>query len=232
MVVSFIEHLCIVFENDDFRSSGVKSPCYFFTNLLVTEMLQKLFTDSRHSWSDIAQQFFAIIIKVYQIDLHSILSNDKRLQAICGELALNVNVIKSELLRGIRQNDKSPVFLESCKKFLKIISAELIEREESLGDVFDVLSNEINLTEFISNCIKIIYEHEPLQEEFVDYSLIGVLRIVEILIIKFPTIITEEEREKFLRYLLNECLFKIEDGILVDKPLYKNPKVRKTAIDL
>ena len=77
-----------------------------------------------------------------------------------------------------------------------------------------------------------IYDRGKMESDQVDYSLIGILRIVEIIFIKYPKTISDEDREKFLSFLLKECLFKIENGILVDKALYKNHKVRKIAIDL
>jgi len=167
-------------------------------------MLEPLSKDSKNALTEVSQAFFAIIIKMYQIDMHWILSNDARIRNICIELGLNIDVIKAELLKGIKQNEKAPIFIDSCKKYLKIISNELIEREERLGDIFDYLSSTIDIESFLTNLFDMIINREVLSEEYTDYSLLGMIKIVEIIIIKYPNAILKEKRQQYIDFLLNE----------------------------
>ena len=229
---NFIEHLCIWLEIDELSNLGIKQPCHFFAHLLMTEMLEPLSKDSKNALTEVSQAFFSIIIKMYQIDMHWILSNDSRIKKIWSELGLNIDVIKSELLKGIKQNDKAPIFLDSCKKYLKIISNELIEREEKLGDIFDYLSTTIEFRPFLTNLFDMIIKREILSEEYTDYSLLGMIKIAEVMIIKYPYELVKENRLQYLNFLLNECLYKIDNGILSNQPLYSNLKLRRATLEL
>lgn len=232
ILCNFIEHLWICLEIDELSNLGIKQPCHFFAHLLLTEMLEPLSKDSKNALTEVSQAFFAIIIKMYQIDMHWILSNDARIRNICIELGLNIDVIKAELLKGIKQNEKAPIFIDSCKKYLKIISNELIEREERLGDIFDYLSSTIDIESFLTNLFDMIINREVLSEEYTDYSLLGMIKIVEIIIIKYPNAILKEKRQQYIDFLLNEWLFKIDNGVLSNQPRYTNLKLRKTTFEL
>jgi hypothetical protein len=134
-------------------------------------------------------------------------------------------------MKGINQTDKAPVYPETCKKFLKLVSAELIERGQLMGDVFDDLARNIDINKLMLNCVSIIIQREYLAMEFNDYSLNGLFKIIEIIIIKYPGSLSKAERLSFIKFILNECLFKFENGILVDQARFKNPRLRRIAID-
>lgn len=63
-----------------------------------------------------------------------------------------------------------------------------------------------------------------------DIPLLGMLKLAEILVLKFPGEI--DDRKAFLGFLLGECLFRIENGALTDEARYNSSKIRKAAIDL
>lgn len=94
------------------------------------------------------------------------------------------------------------------------------------------ISDSIDIQAFLKILFNTIYERKNLNEDSADYTLIGVLKLVEVFLIKFPRIIVEKERQKLISYLLTECLYKFEHGFLGDDPIYRNIKVRKAAIEL
>jgi len=55
---------------------------------------------------------------------------------------------------------------------------------------------------------------------------------MEIIFIRFPDVISQESRRKFYDYLLNECLYKFDEGVLIDEPKFKNPRTRQIVSDI
>ena len=49
---------------------------------MMTDLLPSLYDNKKLATSDISQCFFAIIMKVYQLDLHNMLSNNVELKSL------------------------------------------------------------------------------------------------------------------------------------------------------
>ena len=82
IISEFIENLCIVLEEDRCTNMSINSPCNFFFNLMVTDLLFALYENKKLATSDISQCFFAIIMKMYQLDLHKVISTDTELRSL------------------------------------------------------------------------------------------------------------------------------------------------------
>lgn len=115
-----------------------------------------------------------------------------------------------------------------------IQSISKVSRQEGLeiGDIFDKLRKSVNLNDLLNQFIQSIYTRDSNAIDEEDYPLNGILKIIEILILKYPDSLTKTERIEFLKYLLSECLFKFDGDILTDDAKYHNQKIRKTSIDL
>ena len=115
---------------------------------------------------------------------------------------------------------------------MKILTPELVKQGRSFGDMFDKLAGRIDLGEIMKRLVMIIYEKENNTMEDSDYLLNGLLNIVELFLIKFPDVLPSMDREQLLKFLLTECLFKFEGGILIDGARYLNTRIRQSAMEL
>ena len=174
-------------------------------------MLPQLFRDKKYLSTGISQCFFALIFQIYSIHLSHLVNTDKKVIELSNELEIRLPTVLDGLLKSERLSEKAPTFLETCKKFLRVVSDKLNEKSESLGDIFDMLGKEVNLTRLIQKSIQIVYDYQGMPIEYTDYSLIGLLKLIEILIIKSPSIIPTEERKQLLVFLLDECLYKMQE---------------------
>ena len=73
-----------------------------------------------------------------------------------------------------------------------------------MTDVIDKISANFDIHQFLKNVVDMVYQRDVLAEDFVDYAHLGVIRLLELFVIKNPAILNRRDREKLLHYFLNE----------------------------
>lgn len=229
MLNSFFEFLCRGAEYRAKTNNNISDSLFYFVNLMLANILEPLFSNQNSSPGDVSEQFFKILFELIGTSWSVSFKNNHLITDICTELSIDIRIFKSNANYAWKMVGEEEY--SELKRDMRKIFAELNNRQVKLNDALDQALDNIfqNVTpdEFFEKLLEMMYSKSNQIEETADPALEGIIQFIEIILIKYPTLMSETKRVKLLDYFLNKCLFKIEDGVLLDKALYKNRRLRE-----